>query len=117
MHPQWARATTTGEQTIHGENLAMAFARDEVEKVAHLARLALSESEMVQMSQQLSAILDYVEQLRELDTTNVEPMAHCLPIQNVFRADEPVSSLAVDQALANAPKRVGDFYAVPAILE
>lgn len=95
----------------------MAFSLDDVKKVALLGRLALSETEIEQMSHQLGAILDYVQQLQQVDTTGVEPLAHCLPVQNVFRDDEIRPSLSADEALANAPKRVGDFYSVPAILE
>jgi aspartyl-tRNA(Asn)/glutamyl-tRNA(Gln) amidotransferase subunit C len=69
------------------------------------------------MQQQLSSILDYVAQLNELDTTNVEPLAHPLPIENVFRPDEPVPSLPVDAALQNAPGRVGDYFSVPAVFD
>ena len=95
----------------------MALTRDEVKKVALLARLRLTDDELVAMSGQLGAVLDYVAQLAEVDTTNVEPLAHCLPIQNAFRADQLQPSLSADQALANAPKRAGDFFAVPAILD
>lgn len=95
----------------------MAFTREQVEKVAVLARLKLTDAEVQRMSQDLGAILDYVQQLADVDVTSAEPLAHCLPVQNVFREDRLVPSLTADQALANAPKRVGDFYAVPAILE
>lgn len=93
------------------------LSREQVQKVATLARLKLTDAEMDAMTSQLGAILGYVEQLNELDTTNVEPMAHPLPMQNVFREDVLQPSLTTDEALANAPKRSGDFYAVPAILE
>ena len=95
----------------------MAIDRAEVIKVAHLGRLDLSEAELDAMTRQLSNILDYIEQLQQVDTANVEPLAHPLPIQNIFRDDEPAPSLPVDEALANAPKRQGDFYSVPAVLE
>lgn len=91
--------------------------REQVQKVALLARLKLTEAEVDAMTAQLGAILGYVEQLNELNTEGVEPLAHPLPLQNVFRADEPAPSLTVDEALANAPKRQGDFYSAPAILE
>jgi aspartyl-tRNA(Asn)/glutamyl-tRNA(Gln) amidotransferase subunit C len=93
------------------------FAREQVEKVARLARLELTDAEMDRMSHDLAAILDYVEQLKEVDTEGIEPLAHCLPIQNVFREDVVVASLPTDEALANAPKRAGDFYSVPPILD
>jgi aspartyl-tRNA(Asn)/glutamyl-tRNA(Gln) amidotransferase subunit C len=90
---------------------------DDVKKVARLARLELTDAELGTMAAQLSAILGYVDQLKELNTDNVEPMAHPLPVQNVFRADELKPSLPVAEALKNAPARSGDFFAVPAILE
>jgi aspartyl-tRNA(Asn)/glutamyl-tRNA(Gln) amidotransferase subunit C len=95
----------------------MAFSREQIDKIAKLGRLKLTDDEAARMSQQLGAILDYVEQLGQVDTTGVEPLAHCLPVHNVFREDRVSPPLPVDEALANAPKRVGDFYAVPAILE
>ncbi|MHC4532200.1 MAG: Asp-tRNA(Asn)/Glu-tRNA(Gln) amidotransferase subunit GatC, partial [Planctomycetota bacterium] len=61
--------------------------KSEVQKVAKLSRLELSETELEEFTSQLSAILDYVAKMNELDTENVEPLAHCLPISNVFRED------------------------------
>jgi aspartyl-tRNA(Asn)/glutamyl-tRNA(Gln) amidotransferase subunit C len=95
----------------------MPLTRDEVKWVAHLARLALSDAEEAQLARDLSAILDYVEQLKQVPTEGVEPLAHPLALENVFRGDEPVRSLTVDEALANAPERQGSFYAVPAVLD
>ena len=95
----------------------MALSLDDVRWVAHLARLELSESELEMMARQLSSILDYVNQLQQVNTDGIEPLAHPLPLQNVFRADEPAPSLPVDEALANAPDRRGPFYAVPAVLD
>jgi aspartyl-tRNA(Asn)/glutamyl-tRNA(Gln) amidotransferase subunit C len=95
----------------------MSLSLDQVRKVARLARLELPEADLARMQQQLSAILDYVEQLNELDTENVEPLAHPLPVQNVFRPDEPAPSLPVDAALQNAPNRVGDYFGVPAVFD
>jgi aspartyl-tRNA(Asn)/glutamyl-tRNA(Gln) amidotransferase subunit C len=90
---------------------------DTVRKVAKLARLEMSEGDLATMAQQLTAILGYVDQLGELNTDGVEPMAHPLPVQNVFRDDELKPSLTVDAALANAPNRLGDFFGVPAVLD
>jgi aspartyl-tRNA(Asn)/glutamyl-tRNA(Gln) amidotransferase subunit C len=89
----------------------------DVRWVAHLARLELSDAELDSMARHLSTILNYVDQLQQINTDNVEPLAHPLPIHNVFRADEPAPSLPVDAALSNAPKREGDFYSVPAVLD
>jgi len=95
----------------------MAITLDDARWIAHLARLELGDTELETISRQLSAILDYIQQLKEVDTDGVEPLAHPLPIQNVFRPDEPVPSLTADEALANAPKRIGQFYGVPAVFE
>lgn len=95
----------------------MSLSLDEVRKVARLARLELAEADLARMQPQLSAILDYVAQLQELDTAGVEPLAHPLPVRNVFRPDEPAPSLPVDAALANAPNRLGDYFGVPAVFE
>jgi len=89
----------------------------EVGWVAHLARLELSGDELLAMTGQLNAIIEYVQQLQNLNTDGVEPLAHALDIHNVFREDEPFPSLPVDAALANAPARKGDFYSVPAVLD
>ncbi|MEN6425241.1 MAG: Asp-tRNA(Asn)/Glu-tRNA(Gln) amidotransferase subunit GatC [Phycisphaerales bacterium] len=89
----------------------------QVRKVAKLARLALSDAEIEEFTGQLGAILGYVEKMNELDTTGVEPLAHCLPISNVFRTDEVRESLGTEKTLANAPDRDGSFFKVPKILE
>jgi aspartyl-tRNA(Asn)/glutamyl-tRNA(Gln) amidotransferase subunit C len=95
----------------------MSLTIEQVRKVANLARLELPEDDLVRMQSQLSAILDYVAQLNELDTEGVEPLAHPLPIQNVFRPDEPTPSLTPDEALANAPKREKNYFSVPAVFD
>jgi len=95
----------------------MSLSLDEVRKVDQLARLELAEADLPRMQQQLSAILDYVALLDRLDTTGVEPLAHPLPVQNVFRPDDPRPSLPVDEALRNAPARAGDYFGVPAVFE
>ncbi len=95
----------------------MSLAKDDVQWVAHLARLELNPAELDSMTRQLSAIVDYVNQLQEVRTEGVEPLAHALEVHNVFRDDEPAASLPPEAALANAPDRQGDFYRVPAVLE
>ena len=89
----------------------------QVRKVAKLSRLELSEAEVEEFTGQLSAILDYMEKMNELDTTDVEPLAHCLPISNVLRGDCVKDSLGTEQTLANAPQRDGEFFKVPKILD
>ncbi len=95
----------------------MSISIDQVRWVANLARLQLSDADVAKMTQQLSAILDYVGQLEQVPTDGVEPLAHPLDVKNVFRGDEPAPSLPVDEALANAPDRRGDFFGVPAVLD
>jgi aspartyl-tRNA(Asn)/glutamyl-tRNA(Gln) amidotransferase subunit C len=95
----------------------MPLSLEDVQKVARLARLELIDAELARMAEQLSRILDYVEQVQGLDTAGVEPLAHPLPVQNVFRDDEPRPSLSVGEALANAPARAGDYFSVPAVFE
>jgi aspartyl-tRNA(Asn)/glutamyl-tRNA(Gln) amidotransferase subunit C len=89
----------------------------QVRKVAKLARLELTEEEIVEFTGQLSAILGYVEKMNELDTDNVEPLAHCLPISNVFRRDCVKESLGTEKTLANAPQHDAEFFKVPKILD
>lgn len=95
----------------------MSLSLDQVRKVAQLSRLELTETDLGRMREQLSAILDYVDQLRQLDTEGVEPMAHPFDVSNVFRDDEPAASLPVGDALANAPARIGDYFGVPAVFD
>ncbi|HDS85414.1 MAG TPA: Asp-tRNA(Asn)/Glu-tRNA(Gln) amidotransferase subunit GatC [Phycisphaerales bacterium] len=91
--------------------------RQMVERVALLARLELSESEIAQFSTQLSGIVDYIEKINTLDTDRIEPLAHCLPVHNVLRQDEPLSSLSNEAALANAPEQIEGYFKVPKILD
>lgn len=89
----------------------------QVRRVAVLSRLELSDAEVAQFSTQLSSIVEYIEKLNELDTDNVEPLAHCLPVHNVLREDVPKPSLSNDAALANAPEREDEYFKVPKILD
>ena len=95
----------------------MPLTRDEVVKVAHLARLRMDDAELDQMTAQLGAILGYVERLAEVDTEGVEPMAHAVERTNVFREDVETPMLPRDDALANAPKTDGRYFLVPQILD
>jgi aspartyl-tRNA(Asn)/glutamyl-tRNA(Gln) amidotransferase subunit C len=91
----------------------MAITRDEVLHVARLARLELTDDEVERFTEQLSAILEAVAKVSELDLSDVEPTAHPLDLVNVWAEDEPRPSLAPDEALANAPDRHGGFFKVP----
>jgi aspartyl-tRNA(Asn)/glutamyl-tRNA(Gln) amidotransferase subunit C len=94
----------------------MSISRAEVEKVSLLARLLLSDEELDRMTSQMGDILGYIDLLSELDTAQVEPMAHALDVANVFRDDVARPSLERKSALANAPHRDQECYLVPAVL-
>ncbi|HTN76255.1 MAG TPA: Asp-tRNA(Asn)/Glu-tRNA(Gln) amidotransferase subunit GatC [Pirellulaceae bacterium] len=94
----------------------MSLTRRDVEKVSLLARLRLSEAELATMTPQLDKIVHFIEQLNELDTSAVQPMAHALDMHNVFAADEVHTSLERAAALSNAPKHDDECYRVPAVL-
>jgi aspartyl-tRNA(Asn)/glutamyl-tRNA(Gln) amidotransferase subunit C len=89
----------------------------DVEHVARLARLELSEADKERMRQELDSILSYIDKLRALDTEGVEPTAHAIPMTNVMRDDMPRPSLPQEDMLANAPERSGEFFRVPRIIE
>lgn len=91
--------------------------RDDVRKVADLAQLEFGEEELTQMGDHLRSILDYVEILNQVETDNVEPLAHPIEVQNVFRDDEPTAMLSREEALKNAPNTDGKYFLVPAILD
>jgi aspartyl-tRNA(Asn)/glutamyl-tRNA(Gln) amidotransferase subunit C len=95
----------------------MRITREEVEHVARLARLEITEAEKDAFSRQLSGILDYMEQLKSVDTGEVEPTATVVGQTNVFREDEVRPSLSVEKALANAPETEEGHFVVPRIIE
>ena len=94
-----------------------ALTRDDVKKVAVLARLKLSESEIDSLTTQMGKILGFVESLNEVQTDGVEPMVHAMELRNVFRADEARPSLPREESLKNAPKTDGKYFLVPQILD
>ena len=93
------------------------ISREEVQHVARLARLALTDEELERMREQLDAILAYIDKLRELDVEGVEPTSHAVPLVNVMRDDDITPVLPQEAALANAPDRAGEFFRVPRIIE
>lgn len=95
----------------------MPISLEEVDHVAHLARMALSDEERERMQQDLGAILDYFATLEELDTADVEPTSHPLAVHNVFREDRVTSSMSREEILANAPRRDEECFRVPLIME
>jgi aspartyl-tRNA(Asn)/glutamyl-tRNA(Gln) amidotransferase subunit C len=95
----------------------MRISKEDVEHVAKLARLEITEAEREAFSKQLSSILTFMEQLKTLDTEGVEPTATVLEQNNVFREDKARPGLPVEQALANAPESENGYFTVPKILE
>lgn len=88
-----------------------------INDVALLSRLKLSDSEKELFTAQLEKIIEYTKKLNEIDTSEVEPMSHILPMINVLREDEMRNSLAREEALSNAPHKEGAFYKVPKIID
>jgi aspartyl-tRNA(Asn)/glutamyl-tRNA(Gln) amidotransferase subunit C len=95
----------------------MKISVQDVEHIADLARLELTEAEKEQYSIQLSAILDYFDKLRNLDTDSVLPLSHPLHLENTFQSDQAIESVAPQAALSNAPDQAEDCFRVPLILE
>jgi len=95
----------------------MDFSREQIDYVAHLSRLALSEEERRLFGAQLASILAYFEKLNELDTSGVEPTAHVMGLSNVFRDDAECPSTPREAMLANAPAQACGCYLVPKILD
>ena len=89
----------------------------DIKYVANLARIALTPEEEARLGSQLGDILSYVKKLEELDISDVEPMAHAVPLDNVLRADEVQPSITNEEALANAPKKANGLFVVPKIVE
>lgn len=94
----------------------MAVTIKEVEHVAKLARLRFTEDEVVKFTRQFNQILDYMEKLNELDTSNVEPLSHVVELQNVFRDDEVHPSYPREEVFRNAPSHDGKFFKVPKVI-
>jgi len=89
---------------------------DDVRHVAKLARLSLPEENLQRLTQQLEGILEYVDKIVQRDVSGVEPMAHALPLKNVFREDVVQPSLSLEQVLQNAPDTDGPFFKVPKVI-
>jgi aspartyl-tRNA(Asn)/glutamyl-tRNA(Gln) amidotransferase subunit C len=105
----WVVSPLRGESAVIGVK--------EVEHVAKLARLALSEEEKTKYAEQLAKIIDYFDQLKSVDTTGIEPLAHAQSIFNVMRDDEVVAPAGKDLLLENAPEKENGYFRVPRIGE
>ena len=95
----------------------MLLTPEEVEHVALLARLQLTDEERERFTSQLNSILEHFEQLRQVDTAGVPPMSHAIAMSNVLREDEPAPPLSPEDALRNAPDRRDDCFRVPRVIE
>jgi aspartyl-tRNA(Asn)/glutamyl-tRNA(Gln) amidotransferase subunit C len=88
----------------------------DIDRIAHLARLSLTDSEKVRLSEQMSTIIKYIDHLDQLDTTKVEPTSHAIPLENVYREDEKKQNFPDLDALSLAPAQKNRHYEVPKIL-
>lgn len=95
----------------------MRLTREDIESVAHLSRLELSEEEKDKLTGHINRLLDNFQKLQELDTDNVEPTSHVIPVANVFRKDEARPSLSPDEVVANAPQVADHCFVVPRVVE
>ena len=95
----------------------MKLSSKEVEYVARLARLEITDKETEKFTAQLNDILGYIDKLNELDTTGVEPMTHAIAVTNAFREDKIIDSIGTKKSLANAPDGRGEFFRVPKVID
>jgi aspartyl-tRNA(Asn)/glutamyl-tRNA(Gln) amidotransferase subunit C len=95
----------------------MAFTQKDVDYIAKLARLYLSDQEKENFTGQLDSILSYIDKLNELDTANVEPTAHILPLKNVFREDKAIPCQTAHYAISQSPSLTDNLYSVPRVIE
>jgi aspartyl-tRNA(Asn)/glutamyl-tRNA(Gln) amidotransferase subunit C len=95
----------------------MSIDKDTVKYVAHLARIELQDKELEKLSRQLQDIVGFIDKLTKLDTKDVPPTSHILPLNNVLREDSPKLSLPREKTLANAPQKDDKFFIVPKIIE
>jgi len=94
----------------------MPVSKKDVEKIADLARLHISEEDKVKYTLQLNVILEYMDQLNQVDTSKVEPLSHPFDLKNVVREDKVEPSLPVEDALKNAPEKSGNYFKVPKVI-
>jgi aspartyl-tRNA(Asn)/glutamyl-tRNA(Gln) amidotransferase subunit C len=95
----------------------MSLTPQDVEKIAHLARLELTAAEKAQYLEQLTAILDYADMLNDLNLDGIEPTAHAIPQQNIMREDTAVPGLSIDEVLFNAPQRAQNQFLIQSVLD
>jgi aspartyl-tRNA(Asn)/glutamyl-tRNA(Gln) amidotransferase subunit C len=116
MHPR-ARTQSSAKADKTRKAQVMAIDRQTVDYVAHLARIDLKSDELERLAGQLKEILMFIDKLANLDTKDIPPTSHILPINNVFRQDEPKDALPIKKTLENAPEKKGSFFVVPKVIE
>ena len=94
----------------------MAITIKDVEHIAKLAKLEFTDEEKEKFTHQMNQILQYMDQLNLLDTSNVEPLSHVIELSNVFRADEVKPGVSTEEALKNAPEKNEQFFKVPKVI-
>jgi len=94
----------------------MAISQETLKHLAHLARIELKPEELDTLSGQLKDVLDFIDKLKQLDTSKTTPTSHILPMNNVLRKDSPDKSLDITATMGNAPQKDGDFFVVPKII-
>ena len=94
----------------------MSLSPDDVRRIARLARIALQGAESAAVTERLNGVLAMIEQIRRVDTSGIEPMAHALPLTNVLREDVVEPALSTEQVLANAPEADPPFFKVPKVI-
>lgn len=119
VHSPWvwiSQPSTGAHHVLNVYTSFMGITRADVDHVARLARLYLSDDERTALTDQLGRIVEFVDQLRELDTTDIEPLTHAADMTNVFADDVPGECLDREAALGNAPRRDESYFLVPAVL-
>ena len=94
----------------------MSVTKKDVLKIANLARLHVNDEEIAKYTEQMNLILEYMEQLNQVNTADVEPLSHPLDLKNIFREDKVQPSLPVEDALRNAPDKSGNYFKVPKVI-
>ncbi|MFH1397908.1 MAG: Asp-tRNA(Asn)/Glu-tRNA(Gln) amidotransferase subunit GatC [Candidatus Omnitrophota bacterium] len=95
----------------------MAINKDTVEYAANLSRIDMADNELEKLSRQIQDIVNYIDKLKALDTADIEPTSHILPISNILREDIAAASLPIEKILKNAPAKKGNFFSVPKVIE
>ncbi|MGQ9456525.1 MAG: Asp-tRNA(Asn)/Glu-tRNA(Gln) amidotransferase subunit GatC [Armatimonadota bacterium] len=95
----------------------MRLTTEDIESVARLSRLALTDQEIQTLTGHINRLLEHFEKLRELNTEDVEPTSHVIPVYNVFRKDEPSESIPVEEVLSNGPEVADNCFVVPRVVE